>query len=230
MMNERTITQTTGEDRGLKLVVDVYDVLRAFEVTDPAIQDAVKKLLCPGIRNITKSQEHLIARLADLFEAIKCIQRAIDTIAADEAFGKSPETKPRDLPNCPFKIGDVICMPLRVTGFENDSLTTVSDDQYETPARVSRRYWSSFVVIKEAAVDKPDETCPFQVGDIICKPWRITGFDGAPVLLGPREVDFLVVVSNDQYEEPSHIPRQSWPRFVVIRKLPDRWELLKSEF
>lgn len=29
---------------------DVYDVLRAFEVTDPAIQHAIKKLLMPGAR------------------------------------------------------------------------------------------------------------------------------------------------------------------------------------
>ncbi len=32
------------------VTVDVYDVLRAFNVTDPALQHLIKKALCCGLR------------------------------------------------------------------------------------------------------------------------------------------------------------------------------------
>jgi hypothetical protein len=50
---------------------DVYDVLRAFEVTDPAIAHAVKKLLVTGGRNGGKSKEQ------DLQEALWSLKEAI---------------------------------------------------------------------------------------------------------------------------------------------------------
>lgn len=51
--------------------LDVYDVLILFQVTDPAIQHAVKKLLACGQRG-HKSQ------LEDLQEARQSIDRAIE--------------------------------------------------------------------------------------------------------------------------------------------------------
>ena len=51
--------------------VDVYDVLLAFEVTCPAIQHAIKKLLCTGIRGHKDSSQ-------DLLEAKESITRAIE--------------------------------------------------------------------------------------------------------------------------------------------------------
>lgn len=51
-------------------VVDVYCVLEAFGVTCPAVQHAVKKLLCAGIRG--KGD-----RGQDLAEARDAIERAI---------------------------------------------------------------------------------------------------------------------------------------------------------
>lgn len=36
--------------RGVTVTVDVYDVLKAFEVTDPALQHLIKKALCCGLR------------------------------------------------------------------------------------------------------------------------------------------------------------------------------------
>lgn len=51
--------------------VDVYDVLKAFDVHCPAIQHAVKKLLMPGLRG-DKSV------LQDLKEALSSIERAIE--------------------------------------------------------------------------------------------------------------------------------------------------------
>jgi len=50
--------------------VDVYDVLTAFDVRNPAIQHAVKKLLAPGQRGAKD-------KLTDLREALQSIERAI---------------------------------------------------------------------------------------------------------------------------------------------------------
>jgi hypothetical protein len=57
--------------------VDVYRALELFNVTNPCIQHAVKKLLCAGGRG-TKDFER------DLIEAIDSITRALDMIAEDE--------------------------------------------------------------------------------------------------------------------------------------------------
>lgn len=60
------------EDRyGDSCHVDVYDVLKAFEVTCPAIQHAIKKLLCTGLRGHKD-------RDTDLLEAKESIVRAIE--------------------------------------------------------------------------------------------------------------------------------------------------------
>jgi len=52
-------------------VVDVYDVLVAFEVWNPAIAHAIKKLLMPGKRGDKDIK-------TDLLEAIASIERAIE--------------------------------------------------------------------------------------------------------------------------------------------------------
>lgn len=54
-----------------KEVVDVYDVLMAFNVTNPATQHAIKKLLMPGNRGHKD-------RLTDLKEAYQSIARAVE--------------------------------------------------------------------------------------------------------------------------------------------------------
>lgn len=51
-------------------VVDVYDVLMAFGVTNPATQHAIKKLLMPGQRGAKDTVQ-------DLNEARQSIERAI---------------------------------------------------------------------------------------------------------------------------------------------------------
>lgn len=50
---------------------DVYDVLRAFAVTDPAVAHAIKKLLAPG-------QRHAKGYLQDLEEAAWSLSNAIE--------------------------------------------------------------------------------------------------------------------------------------------------------
>lgn len=57
-------------------MIDVYRVLSLFEVTDPCIQHAVKKLLCAGKRG-GKSKEQ------DIREAVDSLNRALQMIAED---------------------------------------------------------------------------------------------------------------------------------------------------
>lgn len=52
--------------------IDVYRVLQLFEVTDPCIQHAIKKLLVAGGRGAGKDVER------DLSEAIDSIDRALE--------------------------------------------------------------------------------------------------------------------------------------------------------
>ena len=73
----RTITQTLpGDTHGLALTVDVYDVLRAFGVTCPAAQHAVKKLLCAGLRGQKTAEQ-------DISEAANSCRRAIELLEFD---------------------------------------------------------------------------------------------------------------------------------------------------
>jgi hypothetical protein len=58
------------------ITVDVYDVLKAFDVRCPAIQHAVKKLLCAGIRGHKNRRQ-------DLAEARESIGRAIELEVAN---------------------------------------------------------------------------------------------------------------------------------------------------
>ena len=59
-----------------KEVVDVYDVLMAFNVTNPATQHAIKKLLMPGNRGHKD-------KITDLKEAHQSIARAIELESED---------------------------------------------------------------------------------------------------------------------------------------------------
>jgi len=71
---KRMLRQTLPEGHaGASVIVDIYDVLRAWDVTCPAIQHAIKKLLQPGQRG-TKSA------VQDLREAIGSIERAIQLL------------------------------------------------------------------------------------------------------------------------------------------------------
>ena len=70
----RTITQTLpGDTHGLSVTVDVYDVLKAFGVTCPAAQHAVKKLLCAGLRGAKSAEQ-------DIEEAANSCRRAIELL------------------------------------------------------------------------------------------------------------------------------------------------------
>lgn len=68
---KRMLRQTLPEGHpGASVICDVYDVLQAWDVTCPAIQHAVKKLLQPGQRGSKSAVQ-------DLREAIGSIERAI---------------------------------------------------------------------------------------------------------------------------------------------------------
>lgn len=53
------------------VTIDVYDVLQAFEVTNPALQHLIKKALCAGLRG-HKDREQ------DLHEILESAKRAIE--------------------------------------------------------------------------------------------------------------------------------------------------------
>lgn len=59
-------------DRDEKGTSDVYDILFAFDVTNPAVAHAIKKLLAAGQRSGGKD------RLQDMREAIWSIERAVE--------------------------------------------------------------------------------------------------------------------------------------------------------
>ena len=73
-----------GIDGG-KCMTDVYRVLTAFNVTQPAVQHAIKKLLCAGIRG--KGGE-----VQDLSEAIDAIEARLLEID-QEKVGVDAESK-----------------------------------------------------------------------------------------------------------------------------------------
>lgn len=51
--------------------IDIYDILHAFEVTNPALQHLIKKALCPGQRGHKD-------RIQDLMEVRDSAIRAIE--------------------------------------------------------------------------------------------------------------------------------------------------------
>ena len=53
------------------LIIDVYDVLKAFNVTNPATSHCIKKLLMPGLRGSK-------GLIQDLEEAANSLKRAIE--------------------------------------------------------------------------------------------------------------------------------------------------------
>lgn len=72
--NVESVQKTNKYDRTIKdqqgnvAVVDVYDVLKAFNVTNPADQHAIKKMLCMGLRGHKDAVQ-------DRQEAIQSLQR-----------------------------------------------------------------------------------------------------------------------------------------------------------
>jgi hypothetical protein len=58
---------------GEVVIVDVYRVLDAFNVTDPGLHNSIKKSLCAGIRGKGDTKQ-------DLTEAIDAIKASIDLI------------------------------------------------------------------------------------------------------------------------------------------------------
>lgn len=67
--------------------VDVYDVLRAFKIDNPAVQHALKKMLAPGQRGLKD-------KITDIKEAIISLERALEMeeeegFHSEEYYGKA---------------------------------------------------------------------------------------------------------------------------------------------
>lgn len=64
--------------------IDIYRVLRLYEVTDPCIQHAVKKLLCAGKRGSKDFNK-------DIMEAALSLERFIQLNNEDLIYGNQVE-------------------------------------------------------------------------------------------------------------------------------------------
>jgi hypothetical protein len=221
----RQITQTLAdEDQGFTISVDVYDVLRAFSVTDPAIQHAVKKLLCTGIRGHKDTRQ-------DLQEAIQSIQRALDVIKTDEKLAEVmsesqsvTSDNPQESPACPFEVGDVIhhCedvrdrsdMKWRVTGETAKSLQVVSVDRYQTPSFIERWAWHRYVKAEQPAAEPTElPACPFKAGDVIrgigephSSKWKVERVRS----------DRIDVITYDAQKYPGVIEYGCWQNYIRV--------------
>jgi hypothetical protein len=80
----KQVCESLGDAGRGPILVDVYDVLAAFQVSFPAAQHAVKKLLCPGQRGVKDAMQ-------DLSEARSSIDRAMQLLEARKTI-----TQPRD--------------------------------------------------------------------------------------------------------------------------------------
>ena len=81
---------------------DVYRVLRAFGVTCPALQHAVKKLLMPGQRGTKNELQDLTEALSSVSEAIAMAQAILPdggTLTGDTEPEPKPEPMPEPKPN-----------------------------------------------------------------------------------------------------------------------------------
>lgn len=65
---DKVIIGSTAVGTKQEVIVDVYDVLRAFNVTDPALAHGIKKALCPGQRGSKGPKQ-------DIDEAIKSLEK-----------------------------------------------------------------------------------------------------------------------------------------------------------
>ena len=70
------------KDVSTLLTIDVYRVLKLFNVTDPCLQHAIKKLLVAGGRGAGKDITQ------DLKEACDSIERALDMLVEDSSVHK----------------------------------------------------------------------------------------------------------------------------------------------
>jgi hypothetical protein len=164
----REITQTLAdEDQGYTISVDVYDILRAFAVTDPAIQHAIKKLLCTGIRGHKDSRQ-------DLEEAIQSIERALDVVKVDEKLAEAmaesqpvASDNPQESPACPFKVGDVVQhfdtdtskTKWKITHISGGKLLVTSHDPYQTPSWIELQFWCNYRRVAPTTIDSVQSTC-----------------------------------------------------------------------
>ncbi len=68
----RAIAENNKYIRSCKgITIDVYDVLQAFEVTNPALQHLIKKALCAGLRGHKDRKQ-------DLQDILDSARRAIE--------------------------------------------------------------------------------------------------------------------------------------------------------
>jgi len=66
---KREITGSIAEGFTCSAIVDVYDVLKAFDVRCPALQHLIKKALCAGLRGHKNASQDLDDIIASALRA-----------------------------------------------------------------------------------------------------------------------------------------------------------------
>jgi hypothetical protein len=130
------LIRSADRDRPGTAWVDVYAVLVAFGVTDPGMQQAVKKLLCAGGRG--KGDV-----IADLYGAIAAIKRSIE-IAEDDK--RDAEEKSKQWQECYERVG-TSTQPPQTTTTPDPSLTPIG--------------WHSDYVLDQKEISVPREAHTF---------------------------------------------------------------------
>ena len=122
---ESVVEVVDGEREFQKINIDVYCVLKAYNVTDQSLGHAIKKLLMPGQRgNKTFIQ--------DLEEAKQAIDRAIDF--ASETIEEEKETESSN--NSQLEFGG--------TEFEKDGIELEADTPYIVVGTHKKVVWRQF--------------------------------------------------------------------------------------
>jgi hypothetical protein len=84
---------------GTGVTVDVYSVLEAFDVNCPALQHAIKKLLCAGIRGHKTSVDDLKEARDSIIRAIQLEERRSITTGGCSPLSAAPQlTECRHVP------------------------------------------------------------------------------------------------------------------------------------
>ncbi|WII71729.1 hypothetical protein QJS83_14785 [Bdellovibrio sp. 22V] len=155
---EITLPDGRKEVMRVEVQVDIYDVINAWNLTDPALQHALKKLIQPGQRgNKTRSQ--------DLQEAIYSIERCLENTrpecvplheslnilaAVAPPMPKMPQMRKHELPPAPTGPGPAV----------PELIKTVAPDYFIQEGSAVRRragtrdgFWAGFCTAHKVPVD-----------------------------------------------------------------------------
>lgn len=141
--------------------IDVYRVLSLFEVTDPALQHAAKKLLCAGARGAKDQGQDIAEAIATLQRWQQMRDEELPSPCTDFNLYTSPLSAPaaayekcecgmRDLAECPARFDEPGC---------GEPAPAAAPDDAERAAYLKR--WEGAPEWAEWLAQDPDGRCDF---------------------------------------------------------------------